>query len=76
MTKLISEEQITENISKYLLETNVDASKPLIDIYNDWSLSQKIIIENSELVEFAVKTLHDMLGIDSRLLKEAINILK
>lgn len=76
MTKLISEEQITENISKYLLETNVNTSKPLIDIYNDWSLSQKIIIENSELVEFAIKTLHDMLGIDSRLLKEAINIIK
>lgn len=76
MIKLVSEEQITENISKYILENKINTSKSLIDIYNDWSLSQKVIIENSDLVEFAIKNLHDTLGIDSRLLKEAIDILK
>ena len=76
MIKLVSEEQITENISKYILENKINTSKSLIDIYNDWSLSQKIIIENSDLVEFAIKNIHDTLGIDSRLLKEAIDILK
>lgn len=74
MQKLISKEQITDNIANYLSKNKVDENISLIDAYNNWSISSAVIIEDNDLVEFAIRKISEMIGLDESLLEEAIKI--
>ena len=75
MTKLTTKEQVAESISNFLSEVpDLNKYKSFIDLYNAWSLTTNVLVESNELAEYAIKTLHDMTGIDKDLLKEAIEI--
>jgi hypothetical protein len=74
LQKLISEEQITDNIANYLSQNKVDEKVSLIDAYNNWSTSSGVIIEDKDLVEFAIRKISEMIGLDENLLEEAIKI--
>lgn len=74
MQKLISKEQITDNIANYLSKNKIDENISLIDAYNNWSISSAVIIEDNELVEFAIRKISEMIGLDENLLEEAIRI--
>lgn len=74
MKKLTTKEQISKSLSDFLLKNQIDKDASLIDTYNKWSLTENIIIENNDLVEWAIKYLHDMIGIDSVLLEEAVSL--
>lgn len=75
MTKLTTKEQVAESISNFLSEVpDLNRYKSFVDLYNAWSLTTNVLVESNELAEYAIKTLHDMTGIDKDLLKEAIEI--
>lgn len=75
MTKLTTKEQVAESISNFLSEVpDLNKYKSFVDLYNAWSLTTNVLVESNELAEYAIKTLHDMTGIDKDLLKEAIEI--
>lgn len=75
MTKLTTKEQVAESISSFLSEIpDLNRYKSFVDLYNAWSLTTNVLVESNELAEYAIKTLHDMTGIDKDLLKEAIEI--
>lgn len=75
MIKLTTKEQVAESISSFLSEIpDLNKYKSFIDLYNAWSLTTNVLVESNELAEYAIKTLHDMTGIDKDLLKEAIEI--
>lgn len=75
MTKLTTKEQVAESISSFLSEVpDLNKYKSFVDLYNAWSLTTNVLVESNELAEYAIKTLHDMTGIDKDLLKEAIEI--
>ena len=75
MTKLTTKEQVAESISNFLSEvTDLNKYNSFVDLYNAWSLTTNVLVESYELAEYALKTLHDMTGIDKDLLKEAIEI--
>lgn len=72
MQKLTNREQIAKSLSNFLLSNEIEKNASLIDTYNKWALNSNVIIENNELVEWAIKTLHEMMGLNPELLKEAI----
>lgn len=72
MQKLTNKDQISKSLSNFLLDNEIDPNESLVDIYNKWSLTSNVIIENNELSEWAIKTLHEMMGLNHDLLKEAI----
>lgn len=75
MIKLTTKEQVAESISSFLSEIpDLNKYKSFVDLYNAWSLTTNVLVESNELAEYAIKTLHDMTGIDKDLLKEAIEI--
>lgn len=76
MQKLNSKEQITDNIANFLANNKMDENIPLITAYNQWSISSGVIIENEELIEFALRKISEMIGVDENLLEEAITISK
>lgn len=74
MQKLNSKEQITDNIANYLSSNKIKDNISLIDAYNGWSTTSKVIIEDNELIEFAIRKISEMIGLDENLLEEAIKL--
>lgn len=74
MKKLSNKEQITVSISDFLLNNEISENDSIIETYNKWVLEDGIMIESNELSEWALKTLHDMMGVNKDLLKEAISL--
>lgn len=74
MQKLNSKEQITDNIANYLSNNKIEDDVSLIDAYNGWSTTSNVIIEDDELIEFAIRKISEMIGLDENLLEEAIKL--
>lgn len=75
MKKLTSKEQITNSIAKFLSENKLPKTVSLVEAYNNWSMKELVIIEDKDLIQFAIEKVNEMIGLDEKLLKEAINLL-
>jgi hypothetical protein len=61
-------------MSEFLLSNKIDKDSNIIDVYNKWSFYSGIIIEDTDIIEWSIKNLSDMMGINSDLIEDAIKI--